>query len=129
MTLYGDILVAKLALLVLQLVANTCQFVRPNNQRCSRRVNSANPLCWQHAHGAKAKWKALTRNQTVVFVLALLSLAATVWFGLHQSSNATKTIQSLGDKSPNIVDNQGKVEVNDQDSPSQSKKPTKRPKP
>jgi hypothetical protein len=31
-------------------------------------------LCWQHSHGVKQRWRALTRSQSVTFVLAVVGV-------------------------------------------------------
>ena len=61
----------------------TCQFLRPNNERCKRTVARGQKFCWQHAHGLLAAWRSLTGNQTVVFLMAVVGMAATFWFGFH----------------------------------------------
>ena len=48
--------------------------MRANDERCKRRTSAGESLCWQHAHGLRHKWRSLTRNQTILFLLALLGI-------------------------------------------------------
>jgi hypothetical protein len=97
--------------------SNTCQFVKQNNEGCKRPVAAGQNFCWQHARGLSAKWHSLTRKQTVGFYIGLASLAATVWFGIHSVPPVNNIqVQSSGDQSPNVVDNEGKVEIHNQQS-------------
>ncbi len=101
--------------------SNTCQFVKQNNDACKRSVAIGHKFCWQHSHGLRAKWHSLTRRQTVEFYIGAASLAATLWFGIrgilppHQAVH----VQSSGGQSPNIVNNEGKVEIHNQQSKTQ----------
>jgi len=54
--------------------APKCQAAKADGASCSRTVAMGQKYCWQHAHGLGAKFRALTRSQTVVFVLAVLSI-------------------------------------------------------
>lgn len=56
----------------------TCQFVKPNRVYCKRKIAEGERFCWQHAHGFKARWRSLTRNQSVLFVLTVLGVVAAV---------------------------------------------------
>src|SRR5207253_4084742 len=109
----------------------SCQFVKRNEKRCKRAVAPGQKLCWQHSHGLRAKWRSLTRNQTLAFLIAVGSFAATVWFGLSALAppafrGRAIHVQSTGDNSPNVVDNRGNVTI--QQPPSQEQK-TKKTKP
>jgi hypothetical protein len=98
----------------------TCRFEKPNQERCKRRVARGQKFCWQHVRGLRAKWHSLTRNQTIAFYIGVASLAATLWFGipglLPKTTAPTVHVQSSGDQSPNVVDNKGKVEIQNQQS-------------
>jgi hypothetical protein len=52
----------------------TCHFVKANGERCKRSTSAGESLCWQHARGLTHRWKSLTKNQTVLFLLALLGI-------------------------------------------------------
>src|SRR5258708_88339 len=52
----------------------TCTFKLKDKTRCRRRVAAGRRFCWQHSHGWKAKWRSLTRSQTVTFFVGLISL-------------------------------------------------------
>jgi hypothetical protein len=52
----------------------TCNFLKTNGAYCKRPIAHGAITCWQHAHGSKRKWKSLTRNQTLLFLLALLGI-------------------------------------------------------
>jgi hypothetical protein len=52
----------------------TCQFTKIDGLQCKRNVAGPGKLCWQQAKGWRKKLKSLTRNQTVLFFLAVLSL-------------------------------------------------------
>src|SRR5258706_7675524 len=53
---------------------HTCQFIKGNGERCKRNVAVGEDKCWQHAHGWKHKLRSLTKNQTILFLLALLGI-------------------------------------------------------
>src|SRR5579862_307894 len=61
---------------------STCRFLKEDGKLCKRVVAPPETKCWQHASSLKHKWKSLTRNQSVAFVLVLLSLAAAVVLGV-----------------------------------------------
>ncbi len=46
--------------------------MRTNGSQCKRKVNGGEKYCWQHAHGVKHRWRALTRNQAFLFLLTIL---------------------------------------------------------
>jgi hypothetical protein len=109
------------------MVSNPCEFVKRNNERCKRSVATGQKFCWQHSHGLRAKWRSLTRNQTIGFCIAAASLTATLWFGISSqlpkpTMAPTVNVQSSGDQSPNVVDNKGKVDIQNQQSTAQQQK-------
>jgi len=57
----------------------------------------------------------------------MASLTATLWFGIRSvlPTNHTIHVQSSGDQSPNVVDNEGKVEIHNQQSTTQKQKSEK----
>lgn len=100
-----------------EMLSDVCQFVKQDKGRCKRRVSSGQSFCWQHAHGLRAKWRSLTKNQALgLSLVSVISLAATIGFGivsvLPKSQPISKTqVWSSGESSPNVVDNQGKVSI------------------
>ena len=107
--------------------SNTCQFVKENGERCRRSAAAGQKYCWQHSRGLWAKWHSLTRNQTIAFYVGMASLAATLWFGIRSlgpksTANQAIHVQSSGDQSPNVVDNKGKVEIQNQQPSGQQQK-------
>ena len=56
----------------------TCKFLKTNGAYCKRPTAHGEITCWQHARGLRRKWKSLTKNQTILFLLALLGLPG-VW--------------------------------------------------
>jgi hypothetical protein len=67
------------------------------------------------------KWRALTRNQTLVFLLSVASLVSTLLFGPFSAAPVIRNIyvRSFGDGSPNIIDNRGTIDIKNQQTPSQ----------
>jgi hypothetical protein len=59
----------------------TCQFKKSNSELCKRTVARGEDRCWQHARSWRQRWKSLTRNQTVGFILVVLGLVLTLAFG------------------------------------------------
>jgi hypothetical protein len=116
-----------------------CQFVKRNGEQCRHFVAPGQQSCWQHAKGWRAKLRSLTRSQAVGFSVAVLSLLTTVGFGiwailpktpLPSPPTTNISVQSSGDNSPNVVDNQGSVTI--QPAPSKKKssdEPLKKQKP
>jgi len=108
--------------------SDLCQFVKQNKERCRRPLATGQTFCWQHAHGLRAKWQSLPRSKAVGFSLSLLSLVATIGFGvwdlfLKPRPVPAVQVQSSGDNSPNVVDNQGSVTIqNSESSPSEKTK-------
>ena len=115
----------------------TCQRVTSRGQPCKRSVAAGHQFCWQHASGLKTKVQSLTRNQALMFVLTVVGIVLTtvgVLVGIYpliMPTKASKTVhvQSSGDQSLNVIDNQGKVTFDNGDQNSGKdqggKKPTK----
>jgi hypothetical protein len=103
--------------------SNTCQFVKPNKEGCKRPVAVGQKFCWQHSRGLRAKLHSLTHKQTVEFYIGVASLAATLWFGIRSvlPTNHTIHVQSSGDQSPNVVGNDGKVDIHNQSTTQEQK--------
>jgi hypothetical protein len=53
---------------------DTCNFQKANGEWCKRTVASGETKCWQHAKGWKHRFKALTRNQAILFAMTVLAL-------------------------------------------------------
>jgi hypothetical protein len=58
----------------MNLQATTCQFEKSNGQPCRRTIRIGGKFCWQHARGLKTRWRALTRNQTIIFLLTVVGV-------------------------------------------------------
>jgi len=56
----------------------TCKFKKSSGDFCRRSVSEREDLCWQHARSWSHRWRSLTRNQAVSFIVAALGLAITV---------------------------------------------------
>ena len=52
----------------------TCTFKKDNGELCKRSVSAGEGRCWQHATSLRHRFGSLTRNQTLLFLLALLGL-------------------------------------------------------
>jgi hypothetical protein len=61
--------------------SGTCQFVREGGTRCKRPVDGKQKLYWQYSRGLGTRWGSLTRNQSVMFCLAVLGVVATLILG------------------------------------------------
>lgn len=111
------------------LMTGVCGFIKPNHERCKRAIAFGQRLCWQHARGWRVKWRALTRNQAVIFCLGAISLLMTLGFGIA-SLLPTKTpivhVESSGSNSPNVVGNTGKVTITDGQQSSNGKNQSKK---
>jgi hypothetical protein len=59
---------------------STCKHVKPDGERCKHFVREGEGLCWQHAKSWRNKYRSLTKNQTLIFGIAVASLVFT--FGL-----------------------------------------------
>jgi hypothetical protein len=60
------------------LAKSVCRGSKRNGEPCTREVAAGEKYCWQHARGIGRKWKSLTRNQSVIFVLAIAGLLLTL---------------------------------------------------
>ena len=94
-----------------------CQAIKKDHLRCSRTVSVGQQVCWQHAEGWLAKWRALTRNQALAFCLTVCSVLATMIFGIIpilRSAGKPPIVHvgSSGTQSPNVVNNSGSVTIN-----------------
>ena len=97
------------------IVSNTCQFVKKDGERCKRSVAEGKPLCWQHAIGIRDKWYSRTPTQAFFSWIGIVGVLATFGFGIYsvfQKPASVVHVQSSGDQSPNIVDNNGEVKIN-----------------
>jgi hypothetical protein len=79
-----------------------CQFTKANGLQCKRIVQSGSKYCWQHAHGLRAKLRALPRKPWVVFVITLAGLiplalifAGSTLMGLLPGPTVSVTIEGL----------------------------------
>jgi hypothetical protein len=63
-------------------VKSTCQFKKVGGELCKRAVRPPEKKCWQHASSFRHRWKSLTQNQSVAFMLGVLGLVLTVVFGI-----------------------------------------------
>lgn len=61
----------------------TCRYKKSNGELCRRTIEAGESLCWQHAKTWRHKWKSLTRNQSILFIVGILSLVVSL-LGLHQ---------------------------------------------
>jgi len=52
----------------------TCGFKKGDGSACKIRVGKGERYCWYHSRGLRRRWRSLTRNQTVIFLITLLSL-------------------------------------------------------
>jgi hypothetical protein len=51
-----------------------CASITSNGKRCRRPVHPGAKACWQHSTGLAPKWQSLTRNQTILFICALIGV-------------------------------------------------------
>jgi hypothetical protein len=61
----------------------TCRFLVGNQTYCKRKIPTGHNFCWQHTPGLKARWRSLTRNQSVIFIISVVGLLATLIFGVY----------------------------------------------
>jgi hypothetical protein len=64
----------------------TCKHVRANGEKCKKRVAVGQGFCYWHAKSLPNKWRALTKNQTIIFGIGLLSLVIGLpgaWFSFR----------------------------------------------
>jgi hypothetical protein len=52
----------------------TCRFTKGNGEFCRRSVSPGEGMCWQHAKTWHHRIRSLTRNQTVIFILAIAGI-------------------------------------------------------
>lgn len=115
---------------------NNCQFRKSDGSLCKRGIAEHERFCWQHASGLMRKWRSLTRNQSIAFVLGILSLVglpSAYWSykGSKKSASpasSTSVVQSNGANSPNILGNQGPVTIDSGDSATKKKQTKESPK-
>lgn len=108
--------------------SESCQFVKPNSERCKHSVAAGEKFCWQHCRGVRARWRSLTRNQTIVFCIAVASLAfgaaglaATLWFGIRShhprvgvnQTKATGEAKTAGPCSPAVTGSNNRIIISD----------------
>ena len=67
----------------MDVVVDQCQFVKVNAERCKRHVAAGQKLCWQHAHGLRARWRSLTGNQAIGFLIGVAGIFLTCGFGVQ----------------------------------------------
>ena len=65
-----------------------CRSVLQKGVQCKRKIAEGQRFCWQHANGLTARWHSLTRNQSVLFVLAVGGLVGTIGFGIYSIFHA-----------------------------------------
>src|SRR3954466_2284023 len=65
----------------------TCRFLVGSQTYCKRKIPTGHNFCWQHAPGLKARWRSLTRNQSVIFFISVVGLLATLIFGVYPIIN------------------------------------------
>jgi hypothetical protein len=91
-----------------------CQFTNRDGGLCKRRIAEGETRCWQHARTIKHRWKSLTRNESVGFIIAVMALLFGLVFGgleiyWHYSNQASSTTQSL--PSPDKPSSQGHSDI------------------
>jgi hypothetical protein len=52
----------------------TCAAMTSRGTQCQRLAKAGAKQCWQHSHGLGQKWRSLTRNQSILFVCALIGV-------------------------------------------------------
>jgi hypothetical protein len=99
-----------------------CEFTKKDQQRCKHSVSIGEKFCWQHAIDWRSRVRSLPRNTKVIFWIGVVSLLAT-FFGLFQHGNSKSIhVQTSGEHSPVVQDNQGSVTFNDSQSEQAPKK-------
>jgi hypothetical protein len=105
-----------------------CQFLKKDQQKCKHSVANGERFCWQHARTLRSKFNSLSKNTKVMFCIGIVSLAISA-YGLFQHGNSKNVlVQTSGDHSPVVQDNQGSVTFNDSRSKPTPKKATKNQK-
>ncbi len=88
---------------------SSCGFIKKNQQRCKRSIAEGQRFCWQHARGIRARWRSLTRNQSLIFALTILGVFATFAFGIYSllqsSTNSDRAYLSFVGFGNAIVNN------------------------
>lgn len=61
-----------------------CTGITSTGAPCRRLIKTGAGCCWQHSRGLKRKWRSLTRNQSIAFVLGCIgvvgvSISFTAW--------------------------------------------------
>ena len=66
----------------------TCSHKKLNGELCQNRISEGEGLCWLHAKSWRHKWRSLTRNQSIMFILAvfgaLLAVLAIILWGVDR---------------------------------------------
>ena len=79
---------------------SNCQGIKRDGNQCTRSTAKGSRFCWQHSHGWRAKWRSLTRNQTLTFGLTVFGALATLIFGLapllRPPARPVSTVESSG---------------------------------
>jgi hypothetical protein len=82
---------------------STCRFIKDDGEPCRRVVALPETKCWQHASSLKHKWKSLTKNQSVAFVLVLLGLVLTILLGVPSLYYAYRESHGARKVKPEVV--------------------------
>ncbi len=56
----------------------TCAATTRKGAPCRRPIMAGAKWCWQHSHGLGLKWRSLTRNQSIVFILSVIGVVGVV---------------------------------------------------
>jgi hypothetical protein len=91
--------------------AAACKFTKAGGSQCKRTVQSGSKYCWQHAHGLRAKLRALPRKPAVAFAVGvagllipiLLLFEGSTLMGLLPGPRALVTIRGLRQTSGNAA--------------------------
>jgi hypothetical protein len=105
-----------------------CQFVKKDQQKCKRSVALGQRFCWQHR--LPSKWRSLsTLKKRLIVWIGVLGSLASLYALLPHDKTSNVSIQTSGDHSPVVQDNQGRVEFNEPQSsqPKQKSKDTAKP--
>jgi hypothetical protein len=79
-------------------VKSTCHYILKPGQTCRRSVPSGSFYCHQHARGWRARFRALTRSQAIIFFLAVvgaLGVLITIGFGVRNEILARRATAPL----------------------------------
>jgi hypothetical protein len=80
-------------------VLSTCKSTTADGDVCKRHPANGEPYCWQHAKDLRHRWRAISRNYGVLFVLAVLS----VLFGALELPNTLRSLPWRHIPPPNQV--------------------------